>query len=397
MKVLFFVYVWPEPKSSAAGVRTLELCENLRSLGHAVKLVSPCKQNAASAYLQSQGFEIASCAANDSAAFQGLKSKPELVFFDRFVMEEQFGWRVRETWPEATQVIDTQDLHTLRRARERLLQAGASPEAILSLEGANFSQDFDRELASFFRADAVLVVSRFEQSWLLQQGFPENRLFYLPFGAPRESQIPGFAERSGFCFLGNLRHPPNLDALRWIKESIWPLIRERLPKAELTIVGAYPPQLVSEWQGKNGISLRAHQENHRSTLLASRVMLAPLRYGAGIKGKVLEAWACGLPVAASPVALEGIGEHGFSTATELAQEALALHEIEAKWQAASSQTEQQISPFQPEKLWEVLKNILGKINALESRQHPFSRMLRQQNAQASKYFSLWIEEKNSKA
>lgn len=392
-----FVYVWPEPHSSAAGVRTLELMRNLRTLGYDPVLLSPCKENDASARLNILGFRTLPCPANDSSVEAFLAPlHASLVVYDRFVMEEQMGWRARSLWPGALHLVDTQDLHSLRRARERLLASGASPGQVMSLEGADFSSDLDRELASLYRADAALVVSEREKEWLVGQGYAEDRVFWLPFGAAPMESAPGFGERRGFCFLGNFRHAPNLDAVNWLVKEIWPAIRRRLPEEKLCLYGSYPPVSVSGLHGKNGIELHSSVADHRAALCRHRLLLAPLRFGAGIKGKVLEAWATGTVVVGTPVAMEGFSYPAESEA--LAHEALVLHEDENEWHARQALGWRALAPFAPERLLRELRSILQVAGAkkIDWRRDIVTRMLKHHQQNSTKYFSQWIEEKNKK-
>ncbi len=396
MIAVLFAYVWPEPFSSAAGVRTLELCKNLRALGFEPLVLSPCKENTASAYLNQEGIRTLPTPANDSSVVEQLKKiTPNLVLYDRFVMEEQFGWRARELWPEALHLVDTQDLHSVRRARERLLAAGASAEEISSLTKADFGLDLDRELSSLYRADGCLVVSTWERDWLLQQNYPAERVFYLPFGAAKENSSPSFADRKDYAFLGNFRHPPNLDAVDWLAKDLWPKIHNN---NNLYLYGAYPPATVSKLHGKDGIIVAGSVQNHRAALQKHRVLLAPLRFGAGIKGKVLEAWATGTPVVGTPIAMEGF-DHASFQGEEFIQTAKALYESESQWQSAQQQGYKALETFAPERLKQELAKILeiGFSQKQNWRQHWISRVLKHQTNNSTKYFSLWIEAKNQKA
>jgi glycosyltransferase involved in cell wall biosynthesis len=398
MKAVFFVYVWPEPLSSAAGVRTLELCRHLRQLGYAVTFLSPCRENAASLALAREGVSTLPCPANDSLVEGRLKElRPDLVIYDRFVMEEQFGWRARSLWPDALHLVDTQDLHTVRRARERLLAQGKSLDAIVSLAGAEFSPDLERELASLYRADACLVVSPWEKEWLEGQGYPAARAFFLPFGAERDMDVPGFTARDGFASLGNFRHPPNLDGVRWLIRELWPRLRQTLPDARLHLYGAYPPGEISALGGKDGIATHGPVPDHRKALKKHRVLLAPLRYGAGIKGKVLEAWATGLAVVGTEVAMEGLG-CGHVPAEGFVSESIRLHESAGDWQAAQERGWKALANFSPEALKKRCEEILAECFRKKAgwRAHPVTRMLLHHQHNSTKYFSLWIEGKNKK-
>ncbi|MGZ3653821.1 MAG: glycosyltransferase family 4 protein [Bdellovibrionota bacterium] len=385
---LFFVYVWPEPRSSAAGVRTRELITILQRNGWRVSAVSPSGISAHRDELEALGVQTISCDPNDSAITDSALGalSPDLVIYDRFVMEEQFGWRTRALWPRAFHVVDTQDLHSLRRARERTGALRPSEEEM--------GEDLLRELASLHRAGAALVVSDYEEKLLLDLGFPASRLLCLPFSAAADRQAPGFDQRQGFCFLGNFRHAPNLDSVRWLLTEHWPLIRSRLPTAELNLYGAYPPAEISAHKGKNGVFARGPVLDHRAALRTHRVLLAPLRFGAGIKGKVLEAWGTGTPVVGSSLTFEGMGEAGITADSpdDFAQRAVELHESEPRWkterETSTNNLRARFSPALVEKLFlEFLSSAPREVDLV-------GRMLRHHGTNASKYFSRWIEAKN---
>lgn len=391
-----FVYVWPEPLSSAAGLRTHELARILQSEGYEVHAYSPCAPNAAMAAWENLGVRCHPCPANDSSVESFLKEiSPALVLYDRFVMEEHFGWRLRTLWPAALHLVDTQDIHSLRRARERAAKRGEAEPA-----EADYGEDIVRELASLHRADACLVVSPVEKTWLAARGYPEDRVHYLPFSAAIEAAPPAFAERAGYCLLGNFRHAPNLDSVQFTVKEIWPRIRTRQPDATLFLYGAYPPAAVSALDGKNGVRVPGQVTDHRRHVARHRVLLAPLRFGAGIKGKVLEAWACGNAVAGTPVAFEGIlAGAGVADPEALAESAVRLHENEEAWSDAAAEGRRALSGvFAPAA---VRNSFLGFLAEAFSRKEEWraqltGRMLRLQANNATKYFSLWIEAKNKK-
>jgi hypothetical protein len=407
MRALYFSYVWPEPRSSAAGIRSRDFVEILRESGFEVGAVSPSGLNEYSEEWKRLGIPTFSCPANDEGAFAQLLTlpAPDLIVFDRFVMEEQFGWRCREAWPAARHCVDTQDLHSVRRYREK--EGAEEPPKPLAL-----GPDFLRETASLLRADASLVVSAWERDWLLQQlPLLADRLFHLPLIAEPEKSLPPFAERRGYCFLGNFRHPPNLDAARFLVDTIWPKIREQEGNAELTLCGAYPPALVSAWHGRNGIRVKGNVADHRAELARHRVLLAPLRFGAGTKGKVLEAWACGLTVVGTAHAFEGMSHHPgvICPREEFPKVALAAHADEAKGEERARRglcyLEEHFSRAKARKIWQEVEEAIGLTTLRESgRVAPgqlrnleaelVSRILRHAHHNSTKYFSRWIAAKN---
>jgi O-antigen biosynthesis protein len=398
---LFFVYVWPEPTSSAAGVRTRALIAALLERGWKVEVASPSKENHFSRELNALGVATLTCDPNASpptdAALASL-SPPSVVVYDRFVMEEQLGWRARAFWPNAFHVVDTQDLHSVRRARERLAKSGAAAE----LGAEELGEDFLRELSSLHRADAALVVSSWEKHFLETRGFPSDKLCHLAFPAAVDANIPDFHARSGFCFLGNFRHPPNLDSVRWLTLELWPRLKQRLPKAELHLYGAYPPAEVSRFQGKEGIFAHGPVADHRAALRSHRALLAPLRFGAGIKGKVLEAWATGTPVLGTALTFEGMGAEGLvmKQAADFPVAGLALHEEEGLWRQHQSTGLTTVRQhYDPTLLADRFLAFLegGLLSLPQMRERNLTgKMLLLHQANSTKYFSRWIEAKNQK-
>ena len=177
------------------------------------------------------------------------KLNPTIVVFDRFMIEEQFGWRVAEFCPNALRILDTEDLHCLRKTRQEAIKKRIefSEELLLHSEIAK------REIASIYRSDISLIVSEYEIE-LLTKVFKieEKLLLQLPFflesiTPEKQQQWQSFQKRDHFISIGNFLHAPNLDATIQLKQHIWKEIRKRLPKAELHVYGAYPNQQVLEF------------------------------------------------------------------------------------------------------------------------------------------------------
>ena len=178
---------------------------------------------------------------NDSSFDNFIKElNPNVVVFDRFMMEEQFGWRVAEHCSEAIRILDTEDLHSLRKVRQEKIKK----EEVFKVEDLLSSDIAKREIASILRCDITLVISSFEIQ-LLKDVFKidESLLLYLPFMLNRineevKNNWLSFEERNHFVFIGNFFHKPNVDAVLQLKQ-IWKDIRKQLPKAEVHIYGAY--------------------------------------------------------------------------------------------------------------------------------------------------------------
>lgn len=317
MKVLIIGYVWPEPLSSAAGLRDWNLIETFQGVGWEVIFASSSKENHFSKAIQNRGIQICPVQPNDpefDIFIQNLK--PDFVVFDRFVTEEQFGWRVQENSPETVRILDTQDLHFLRRGREKAIKSGRAENQLrvatqfpINLPD-ELSEDLLREVASIYRSDCSLIISSFEIQLLKDRyRLPSDLLHLSRFQYDLPPASPSFGERMDFVTIGNFRHLPNADGIRWLYAEIWPLIRKRLPEANLFVYGAYPPkEMMALTQKKSGFHVVGSTPDQFETLKKYRVNLAALRFGAGIKGKISDGWWAGTPVVTTPIGAEGMSD-----------------------------------------------------------------------------------------
>ena len=134
-----------------------------------------------------------------------LKINPSVVLFDRFMIEEQYGWRVAQNCPNAIRILDTEDLHCLRHARQNAVKENRN-----FIETDLISDISKREIASILRCDTTLMVSEFEIDLLVHYfKVPKEILFYMPIFANKKTEVPPCEERSDFVFRGNFLHDPN--------------------------------------------------------------------------------------------------------------------------------------------------------------------------------------------
>ncbi|HEU4497554.1 MAG TPA: glycosyltransferase family 4 protein, partial [Flavobacterium sp.] len=332
--------------------------------------------------------------------------QPTAVLFDRFMAEEQFGWRVAEQCPDAIRILDTEDLHCLRQAR----QLAARQQREFRNEDL-FLDIAKREVASILRCDLSLIISEFEIE-LLKAFFKIDSclLYYLPLLTDHlaidfDSSLPTFHERKDFVFIGNFLHEPNWDAVRYLKEIIWPLLSKRLPESRLLIYGAYPSQKVFQMHNeKERFHVLGRAGNAFETIKNAKVMLAPLRFGAGIKGKLLDAMQCGTPSVTTSIGAESMSGklpwNGFISdeAADFAEKAALLYSDENLWRKAQQNGREIINGRYDKALFEddFINAVVVLQNKLEiHRQHNFiGSILRHNTLNAVKYMSKWIEEKN---
>jgi len=407
-KLLIIGFVWPEPNSSAAGGRMLQLITEFQQQGFDITFASPAMDSDFMVDLSLLKVVKKSITLNCSSFDDFIKElNPSVVLFDRFMIEEQFGWRVAENCPEALRILDTEDLHCLRQARQKAFKTHKefSLTDILNEEVAK------REIASILRCDLSLMISEFEMD-VLKTVFKidEKLLCYLPFLLDTISEdtfekLPSFEERKGFIFIGNFLHEPNWNAVQYLKETIWPLIRKQLPDAELHVYGAYPSQKVTQLhQPKEGFHIKGRANDANEVVQKARIVLAPLRFGAGIKGKLIEAMQCGTPSITTTIGAESMHEgfpwNGYITddAIEFAKAAVQLYQEEKLWKTAQQNGIAIINQRYSKKLFE--NNFADKIQFLQSNldQHRLDNfmgaLLQHHTLTSTKYMSRWIEAKN---
>ena len=400
--------VWVEPNSSAAGKRMLQLIAQFLERDYKITFASPAQKNEKAIDLFSLGINEVSIALNNVSFDNFIKElNPTIVLFDRFMMEEQFGWRVAENCPDAIRILDTEDLHFLRKTRQQQLKKGEAftNDALLQ------SDDTKREIASILRCDVSLIISTYEMD-LLKSVFKidEKILCYLPFllDAIDENKIKkwkSFEEREHFIFIGNFFHKPNVDAVLTLKKYIWNEVREVLPKAEIHIYGAYVNQQIQELHNKKeGFIVMGFAEDADEVVENAKVVLAPLNYGAGIKGKLTEAMLCGTPSVTTTIGVEGMAGdfpwNGFvaDDFSNFALKAVELYTNKPVWEQAqlngidiinSIYSKEKNAPLFFSKIEDIQTNLEKHrtTNFLGS-------LLQHQTLQATKYMSKWIEEKN---
>lgn len=407
--LLVIGYVWPEPDSSAAGSRMLQLIQAFQQDGYRIIFASPADASdhapdLAALQIEAQAIAL-NCTSFDSFVTQ---LAPDVVMFDRFMMEEQFGWRVEKACPQALRLLDTEDLHCLRHARHALLRADPAADVLQPADRFLFSELAVREVAAILRCDLTLMISAAEMT-LLRERFqvPAEQLLYIPFmqQALADPHPLSYEQRRHFVSIGNFRHEPNWDAVRYLKETLWPPIRKALPQAELHVYGAYPPKKATQLHNEQqGFLVKGWADNAHQVIRQARVLLAPLRFGAGLKGKLLDAAYCGTPAVTTPVGAEAMydqnqpGARVAAEAAEFVVQAVALYQDRSQWQPLHENALQLLARRYA--FSEHAPHLMGRVQALladtDGHRQPlfFNRMLRHHTLKSSQYMSQWIEAKN---
>jgi glycosyltransferase involved in cell wall biosynthesis len=409
-KLLIIGFVWPEPNSSAAGGRMMQLISFFKNQGYQITFSSPALDSDFMVDLKEYQVDRKVIALNCSSFDLFVKElNPNIVLFDRFMIEEQFGWRVAENCPNALRILDTEDLHSLRLARQKAFKENRvfTASDLLSEESAK------REIASILRCDLSLIISEYELE-LLKTVFKidQSLLYYLPIivddiDINSLKLLPSFDERENFIFIGNFLHEPNWNAVQYLKESIWPIIKKQLPEVDLLIYGAYPSQKVLQLhKPSEGFYIKGRALNAQEVVKNARVVVAPLRFGAGIKGKLVEAMQCGTPSVTTAIGAESMQVNllwnGFvdDNPQHFAEKAVQLYQDEDIWIQAQNNGIEIIKQRYLRKLFE--DDFANQIEFLVSniREHRLNNfmgeLMHYHTLKSTKYMSKWIEEKNKK-
>jgi glycosyltransferase involved in cell wall biosynthesis len=407
-QLLVIGHTFPEPSTTAAGNRMLQIITLFKEEGYHITFVSTASISENSFNLESLQVTVAHIELNNPSFDTFIKNiAPTIVLFDRYITEEQFGWRVVKQCPTALRILDTEDLHFLRKARHEAVKNNLSV-----LEANLYTDTAKRELASILRCDLSLIISEFEME-LLQDVFKISPqvLYYLPFlvqmpSIENRNQTLGFIEREGFITIGNFLHAPNVDAVLQLKKEIWPLLKKQLPNATIEIYGAYASQQIKELHNKEeGFLIKGWAEEVSVVMQKAKVCLVPIRFGAGLKGKLLDAMVQGLPSVTSTIGAEGMnGNLSYSgiiadNPKQFVEAATQLYTDEKKWKQAQNKGFQIIEKRFNKALFSEdfktqISSLLKDLNSHRNNNF-IGQILQHQTLQSTKYMSKWIEAKNA--
>ena len=230
--------------------------------------------------------------------------------------------------PQARLWFDTVDLHYLRE--ERMAQLEGS-EKLAEMAAATKRQ----ELLVMRSSDVTLVVSPVEKN-LLALELPDSRVEILSNVHEPVEHTQASDQRHHLLFVGGFQHLPNVDAVEWFLKEVWPIVHAEVPEMRVRIVGSKMPVKLQNFDAP-GVEMLGFVQDLDDLLSQSRISIAPLRYGAGVKGKINQAMAHGLPVVATSMAVEGMDllheKHVLvaDTPQDFARELLRLYSDETLW------------------------------------------------------------------
>ncbi|MCA1619478.1 MAG: glycosyltransferase [Acidobacteria bacterium] len=279
---------------------------------------------------------------------------------------------VRRADPRVKVVFDTVDLHFVRLGRE----AELTGDAALAREAERYRKTETRLARA---SDLVWFASSADRE-ALERVAPGVPSAVVPTVHPPRGRGPDFDARRDLLFVGNFSHRPNGDAVRFFAREVLPLVRESLPEVELLVVGDNAPAGLGG-EGAGGVRVLGYVPEIAPLFEGARVFVAPMRFGAGMKGKVGDALSYGLPVVTTNVGAEGMslrdGEEALiaDTARDFASAVVRLYRDEALWRRLASNAHAHVEQhFSPRVVGRIVNDsILGLLGELEK--HPPATVL----------------------
>jgi len=362
----------------SGSLRLFRLLELLAGEGHAITFLARCGigQERYTAQLAALGIEVLPLdraqlrergvnVAGPELDFAALcaRGRFDVAFLSFYELAEQYLPLLRRCSPLTRVMVDTVDVHWVRERRGAELTGDA--RALAAAERTR-----ERERAVYSAADALVAVSA-DDAAALRELAPEvpvtvvsNVHAEVPAG---DGARPGFEARDGLVLVANFAHAPNVDAARWFCAEVWPLMRAAVPDVPLTLVGTDPPEAVRALAGP-GIEVTGWVESTTPYLDRARVSIAPLRYGAGVKGKIGEALSHGLPVVTTTIGAEGMGlvdgTHALvaDSADAFAAAVVSLHEDRELWERVGAAGREHVqATLSPKAALRALRQLLAGV------------------------------------
>lgn len=305
MRILVVNWELPTFDRTSGGLRLFTLLVLLQRAGVTCDYLLMGGEKEASRYGQSefdryvQEMSSHGIALRSGGLLEALKDTAyDAVLFEWFSGAEQFGAWVRVIQPQAAVVVDSVDLSYLRWAA--MADVTGRQEDRLRADDVK-----RRELRTYRQSDLVLTLTD-EETREVARELPGLRTFEVPNIHQLPTMERAESRTPTVLFIGSFTHEPNVDAVKWVTREIWPAVHARLPEARLLVIGQRAPEDLLPPQC-NGVEVLGHVPSTLPYLARAWVSIAPLRFGAGMKGKVGEALAAGVPLVTTSFGAQGYG------------------------------------------------------------------------------------------
>ena len=307
--ILYIDAVTPEPQKDSGSLDSFNAMRILTNLGYRVHFVPGSNfafWGQATQDLQNMGVEC---------VYHPFYSNLDMFIDDRGDMfdyaivsraecADLFIDKIRTRLPSAKIIYNTVDMHFLRMQR----RAETTKDKDLAVAAKSMRV---KELSYIEQSDATIILSSVEEEVLTDLGVNKDKLWLIPLIRPRSERIVEFESSQDMVFIGGYRHPPNVDAVDYMVEKIWPHIKKSLPGVKLRICGSSMPESFQDY-ASDSIVIQGFVPDLNRLLSKTRLTLAPLRFGAGLKGKVASSIGAGVPVIGTSIAFEGMAKEGLS-------------------------------------------------------------------------------------
>jgi len=380
MRILVVHEVLPHTDRSGSDVRLMQVLRELRAQGHEVAYLARngADHDKYAPALENLGIRIWAHDA-ERLRYQGIDSPADWTL-ERVLEENKFHLAILFHWFWAGPSVSEHYMQEIRRLSPatRIAVLSDDQHGLRELRMANFSglwsdyeraQDFtNREMEVYRRADVVQAISEDDRRGLLALD-PGLNIEVMPMIAEVPPPGPGFGARAGFLFLGNFDNLANRDGVAWMLANVWPLVRAKLPAAEVALVGNNLPAQLGV--GHHGVRRVGHVADLEPLFAEYRVFVAPVRFGTGIKTKNLAALTHGLPVVTTACGAEGLnlsdGRHALlaETSEAFAEAMVRAYSDEQLWQTLARESQRHIAiELGPQRLQEAVRGLIRQAREL---------------------------------
>jgi len=306
MNILIIYKRLPEPDKASGDLRLVEIIKLLKANGHNITFLAH-SMNQGKYYellLKYVNIVIKGVSRKNILSIFYLihtfwKYRYKVVIYVDYIMYLKYSIPIKVLLPKSKSIIDTIDLHFVRLERE---------VKILGTTDLNLYEQKVAEIDSYRNSDCIWVITNIEKKILVDEhSFEDEKIHVMPNIHIVKDNLKTYNERNGIVFLGGYRHEPNIDAVDYFINYIFKYILEEIINVKLSIVGSHPPERFNNYSKFNqNIVVTGFVQDHREVLSTHLIGIAPLRYGAGMKGKIGEYLACGLPCVSTSIGVEGM-------------------------------------------------------------------------------------------
>ncbi len=359
LNILYIDHYVPESDKDSGSLRTFSILGILAHMKNKIT-VWPDNQQYTIPYvseLQQKGIEVIYKNPDFDKFLEERKHLYDVAILTRPYISVKYIDKIKEKMPNCKIVYDTIDLHFLRMDRQAALENKTNDTSAQEMH--------ELELSLMKKSDVTILTSPAEAE-LLHQEDSSLRFAILPNIHTEGETVDSFDNRKNMMFLGGFQHTPNIDSAEYLVQKIWPIIKEKIPDLKLYIIGSSPTDKVKNLASED-IEVTGFVKDLSSYYKDCKVMLAPIRFGAGVKGKITQSLAMGLPVVTSSLGAEGInledGKHCMIADSEdaFAKKAIEVYSDEKLWKKLSKNGMDVAKEYSPERAKACLEAIISSI------------------------------------